>query len=117
MKTHLQKRIGTILWAAAAVLLLITILRLTVADRAPAVSISTLDTSEAAISSSAGLLDINTATAEELEALPGIGPVLAERIIAWREENGPFTSREDVLDVYGIGQATYEKLEPYINFG
>ncbi|MCD7845363.1 MAG: helix-hairpin-helix domain-containing protein [Oscillospiraceae bacterium] len=106
-----------VLWAAAAVLILLTVLRLTAMSRAPAVSLSMADTAEAQTYETAALLDINTATAEELEALPGIGPVLAERIIAWREENGPFTSQEDVLDVQGIGQATYEKIEPYINFG
>lgn len=64
-----------------------------------------------------GCLDINTATAAELEELPGIGPALAEKIIAWREENGPFTGREDVLAVSGIGEATYETIKPYISFG
>jgi competence protein ComEA len=61
-------------------------------------------------------LDLNTATEEELEALPGIGPVLAERILDWRAENGPFQSAEDVMSVKGIGQATYEKIAPYITF-
>lgn len=64
-----------------------------------------------------GCLDINTATAAELEELPGIGPALAQRIIAWREENGRFTCREDVLAVSGIGEATYETIKPYISFG
>lgn len=64
-----------------------------------------------------GCLDINTATAAELEELPGIGPALARKIISWREENGPFTGREDVLAVAGIGEATYETIKPYISFG
>jgi len=51
-----------------------------------------------------GLVHLNTATAEELEALPGVGEVLAMRIIARRESNGPFESVEDLLDVSGIGE-------------
>lgn len=50
-------------------------------------------------------LDLNHATAGELEALPGVGPVLAERIVAYRELNGPFAAVEDLLDVGGIGEA------------
>lgn len=64
-----------------------------------------------------GVLNINTASAAELEELPGIGPVLAGRIIARREENGPFAGREDVLAVSGIGEVTYEAIAPYITFG
>ena len=59
-------------------------------------------------------LDLNTATVPELEELPGIGPALAEQIVAWREENGPFAGPEDVTQVPGIGPATYEAIAPYI---
>ena len=55
------------------------------------------------------LLNINTATAEQLDTLPGIGPVLAERIVAYREENGPFASVEELKQVNGIGDATLEE--------
>lgn len=61
-------------------------------------------------------LDLNEATAAELEELPGIGAVLGSRIIAWREENGPFTGPEDVMAVPGIGPATWEAIAPYIDF-
>ena len=64
--------------------------------------------------SRAGPLDLNRATVEELVELPGIGPVLAERIVAFREEHGPFRSVEDLLQVPGIGEATLEALRPYI---
>jgi len=57
------------------------------------------------------LLNINTANARELdETLPGIGPVLAERIVAHREQNGPFARTDQLMLVAGIGEATYERL-------
>ena len=59
-------------------------------------------------------VDLNGATAEELDDLPGIGPVLAERIVDFREENGPFACPEEILAVLGIGPAVYEELAPYI---
>lgn len=52
-----------------------------------------------------GPLDLNAADAAALDALPGIGPVLAERIVAWRDENGRFTSVEELGEVSGIGPA------------
>ena len=61
-------------------------------------------------------VNINKAGEEELAELPGIGPVLAQRILDAREENGSFASREDVLAVPGIGQATYEAIEPFITY-
>ncbi len=62
------------------------------------------------------LLDINSATAPELEALPGIGPVLAKNILAWREENGPMSGPEDLMAVDGIGEKICRNMEPYITF-
>ena len=50
-------------------------------------------------------VDVNRSTVSQLESLPGVGPVLAERIIEYRDENGPFTEIEDLLDVPGIGEA------------
>ncbi|MFP4073090.1 MAG: ComEA family DNA-binding protein [Actinomycetota bacterium] len=60
---------------------------------------------ESASSSGDGVISINRATAGELEALPGVGPVLAERIVAFREENGGFEVVEELLEVPGIGEA------------
>lgn len=62
------------------------------------------------------LLDLNSATAEELECLPGVGPVTAEAIIQRREELGAFVTEEDVLSVPGLGEGTYEKMRPYITY-
>lgn len=55
-------------------------------------------------------LDLNTASATDLEALPGIGPVTAQRIVEWRTENGRFTSIEQLRDVDGIGPARFAEL-------
>jgi competence protein ComEA len=59
-------------------------------------------------------ININSASAPELETLPGIGPSLAERIIEWRRENGLFTSLEALMDVPGIGPVKFEALLPLI---
>ena len=62
----------------------------------------------------AGLININTATAAELETLPGIGSVKAEAIIAWRRRHGGFASIEDIRNVSGIGDATWEDIRDLI---
>lgn len=59
-------------------------------------------------------LNVNTATAEELERLPRIGPVLARRIIEYRETHGPFRRIEELEAVPGIGPKTLEELAPLI---
>lgn len=61
-----------------------------------------------------GPIDINHASQEELETLPGIGPVIAARIIEYREENGPYQVVEDIQKVKGIGPATFDELEGLI---
>lgn len=59
-------------------------------------------------------VNINTATAAELESLPGIGPAKAAAIIRYRENNGPFRNAEDLAQVSGIGAATVEALRDHI---
>jgi competence protein ComEA len=59
----------------------------------------------------AGPINVNTASAAELEALPGVGPALAGRIVAYRQANGPFGAVEDLLEVSGIGERTLERFK------
>ena len=65
-------------------------------------------------SSRAGPLNLNTADAESLQALPGIGPALASRIVAYRFEHGPFQTVEDLLRVPGIGPNRWERIRPLV---
>jgi competence protein ComEA len=60
------------------------------------------------------LVNVNVASAEELETLPGIGEVLAQAIITYREEHGPFTAVEELEDVSGIGPATLEEIRDLV---
>ena len=60
-------------------------------------------------------IDLNAATREELESLPGIGPALAARIIAHRQTHGAFSSVEGLDKVRGIGPATLERIRPYVS--
>lgn len=80
--------------------------------RASGIPTSALNTGEA--SGSQGLININTAGKAELETLPGIGPAMADRIIQYREEKGPFSTAEDIKNVSGIGEKRYEQLKDKI---
>lgn len=64
-----------------------------------------------------GQIDINSADEQTLCLLPGIGPRTAEKIIAYREENGPFAIIEEIQAVNGIGPAKYEAIKQYICTG
>ena len=59
-------------------------------------------------------VNLNTASVQELMALPGIGETLAGRIATYREENGPFLRADQIMAISGIGPGTYEKLRSYI---
>lgn len=73
--------------------------------------------SEGEVPLAGSLVNLNTASQVELESLPGIGPCLAQAIIAYREANGPFTSLEGIQAVEGIGPATYEEIKDLITLG
>ena len=62
-------------------------------------------------------LDINQADSKALQALPGIGEVLAGRIISYRDENGPFSSPDQLMNVEGIGEKRLEAILDYITIG
>jgi competence protein ComEA len=63
------------------------------------------------------LLDLNRADASDLEGLPGVGSTMAERIIAYRDEHGPFTSVDELRQVKGIGPALFAKIAPLVRVG
>ena len=63
-----------------------------------------------------GTVNVNTATAEELQLLPGIGAARADALIELRKQSGGFKSLEQLKDVKGIGDASLERLRPYVRF-
>lgn len=65
----------------------------------------------------ANLVNINTATVDELDTLPGIGPTTAQKIIDYRTQHGPFSQIEQIMDVSGIGPATFDRLKDLITTG
>ncbi len=68
----------------------------------------------AADTAAAERLNINTATAEQLQQLPGIGETFAARIVAYREEHGAFSGTSELMNVEGIGETRYEAIKDYI---
>ena len=106
------------IWLLIAALCLTAAVAVTAAYRTPADAAAVVlvpMAESAAPSAPAGeTVDLNTATAAQLDALPGIGPTIAARIIAWRQENGPFQKPEDIMKVSGIGAGKYEKIRDRI---
>ena len=60
-------------------------------------------------------IDLNTASAQTLASLPGIGPSIAQRIIEYRDERGPFREAEELMNVKGIGPKKFERIKPYLS--
>lgn len=67
-----------------------------------------------AVNASSPLLDLNSATIEELDRLPGVGPVLAQRIVSWRIQHGRFRTIDEIKKVPGVGVATFSDLKTLI---
>ena len=65
----------------------------------------------------AGKVNINTASAEQLTALPGVGPKLAARIVEYRQKTGSFRATKDLMNVQGIGEKNFAKLETWLSVG
>ena len=80
----------------------------------PVVSMSDQPSAAAPKRSHKGLLDLNRATEEDFDALPGIGPRLAERILEYRKSAGAFHSLDELRAVKGIGKKTFERIRPLI---
>lgn len=64
-----------------------------------------------------GRIDLNTATQEQLQLLPGIGEVTAQKILDYRTEHGGFTCIEDLMNISGIGEKKFEQMKPYVKVG
>ena len=69
------------------------------------------------VTSTTELININTASIAELDTLPGIGPTTAQKIIDYRDQNGPFINTEDIINVSGIGPGTYDRFKDLITVG
>ena len=64
-----------------------------------------------------GKVNINAASAEQLGTLPGVGAKLAARIVEHRQKSGPFKSVQELMNVQGVGEKNFEKLQPYLTVG
>ncbi len=80
----------------------------------PALPFSVIQTPSSS-GSSADLVNINTATAAELDALPGIGPTTAQKIVDYRTQHGPFPQIEAIMNVPGIGPTTFDEIQNLIS--
>jgi len=70
--------------------------------------------STAAPDATGALVNLNTATAEQLDTLPGVGPVTAQKILEWRGSHGAFSAVDELLEVDGIGEKTLADLAPHV---
>jgi competence protein ComEA len=87
------------------------------ASPAPSVRLSEFGQERPANNAASFVIDINQATAEDFQKLPGIGPELARRIVAFRKKHGPFRRVEDLLVIRGIGHKKWKAIRPYLKVG
>jgi comEA protein len=78
---------------------------------------STPKAATAATATAAAPVNLNTATAEQLATIPGVGPKMAERIVDYRQKNGGFKKVEDLMNVSGVGEKSFLKMKPLITVG
>ena len=96
---------------------LVVVSLLAASSHAAAQSSSRSAGKEAKAAPAGAVVNINTASASELDALPGIGAKVAARIIEYRQKNGPFKKIEELMNVQGIGEKNFLKLKPQISVG
>lgn len=85
--------------------------------RTEGIELESLEDSSSSDNGSVGLVNINTALVDELDTLPGIGPSTAEKIVEYRDANGPFATIDEVMSVSGIGPAKFEQIQAFITVG
>ena len=83
----------------------------------PAETLASISNEQSPVNAALTTIDVNNATAQELEGLPGIGPVKAAAIVEWRNAHGSFNALQDLDAVPGIGPATLAKISPVVVFG
>jgi len=88
-----------------------------IALSAPALSAQTKAPTPQAAATATAPVNLNTATAEQLATIPGVGPKMAERIIDYRQKNGGFKKVEDLMNVSGVGEKSFLKMKPLITVG
>mgnify|MGYP001260821221 CR=1 FL=1 len=83
----------------------------------PAQALPARQSQQAEAKAAAPLINLNTATVEQLEKLPGVGPKTAERIIEYRQKNGAFKKVEELMNVKGIGEKSFLKIKSQLTVG
>jgi competence protein ComEA len=80
----------------------------------PAPGVAASASSQPGASIDGALVNLNSATLEQLDSLPGVGPVTAQKILDWRSTHGAFTSIDELLEVDGIGEKTLADMAPHL---